>query len=199
MSKDQPGVAPFQGAFATYMRCAIDGLYRVLDRLGLRTAALTEPAAVALRGVRGGGVHPGSRVLVTGAGPIGLLTGAVLRASGVDDITVSEPVALRRQLALDVGAHYAVAPSQPAGCRPTQRLSFRKPLTSLSSARAGLQRVMERLMAGELAGKVLVVPRASTRSTSFQSLVSITRFNHMAMSLPPDSLDETGRHDIVAF
>jgi len=55
-------------------------------------------------------VRPGDRVLVTGAGPVGLLIIAVLRAQGIDDITVSEPSAVRRQQALDVGAARVVAP-----------------------------------------------------------------------------------------
>jgi len=102
--------APYQGAFATYKRLPVDQLFRVPDGLDLRWAALAEPVAVALRGVRRSGARPGDRVLVTGAGPIGLLTVAVLRAEGVDDVTVSEPAPLRRQRALDVGATAVVVP-----------------------------------------------------------------------------------------
>jgi 2-desacetyl-2-hydroxyethyl bacteriochlorophyllide A dehydrogenase len=104
------GAEPFQGAFATYKRLSVDQLYRVPDGLELRFAALAEPVAVALRGVRRSGARPGDRVLVTGAGPIGLLTVAVLRAEGVDDVTVSEPTPLRRERAAAVGATSVVAP-----------------------------------------------------------------------------------------
>jgi threonine dehydrogenase-like Zn-dependent dehydrogenase len=55
-------------------------------------------------------VRPDDCVLVTGAGPVGLLIIAVLRAQGISDITVSEPSAIRRQQALDVGAARAVMP-----------------------------------------------------------------------------------------
>jgi threonine dehydrogenase-like Zn-dependent dehydrogenase len=80
--------------------------------LELRPAALTEPLAVALRGVRRSGVGPGGRVLVTGGGPIGVLTVAVLRALGIEDITVSEPAETRRQLARKVGAATTVLPGE---------------------------------------------------------------------------------------
>jgi threonine dehydrogenase-like Zn-dependent dehydrogenase len=73
-------------------------------------AALTEPTAIALHALRVGGVSPGDRVLVTGAGPVGLLIIAVLRAQGITDITASEPSAIRRQRALDVGATRVVTP-----------------------------------------------------------------------------------------
>ena len=49
-------------------------------------------------------------MLVTGAGPVGLLIVAALRAQGVSDVTVSEPSAVRRQRALDVGATRVVTP-----------------------------------------------------------------------------------------
>src|SRR5581483_4691517 len=78
--------------------------YPVPPSLELRTAALAEPVAVALRGVRRSGLRPGDRALVTGAGPIGMLTVAVLRALGIEDITVSEPHEARRALASAVGA-----------------------------------------------------------------------------------------------
>jgi len=51
-------------------------------------------------------------VLVTGAGPVGALTVAVLRASGIDDITVSEPSEVRREHALAVGASAVVHPEE---------------------------------------------------------------------------------------
>ena len=47
-------------------------------------AALVEPLAVSLHGVRRASPEKGSRVLVVGAGSIGLLTVAALRAWGID-------------------------------------------------------------------------------------------------------------------
>jgi (R,R)-butanediol dehydrogenase/meso-butanediol dehydrogenase/diacetyl reductase len=106
------------GAYAAYKVVDADALFRIPDGLDLRTAALTEPVAVALRGVRRAGVKAGERVLVTGAGPIGLLTVAVLAAAGVSDVTVSEPNPKRRRLAQKVGASTTLSPEElevPAG------------------------------------------------------------------------------------
>jgi (R,R)-butanediol dehydrogenase / meso-butanediol dehydrogenase / diacetyl reductase len=100
------------GAYAGYKVVEEDALFRIPDGLELRTAALTEPVAVALRGVRRTGAKGGERVLVTGAGPIGLLTVAVLAASGVTDITVSEPNPKRRRLAEKVGASTTMSPEE---------------------------------------------------------------------------------------
>jgi (R,R)-butanediol dehydrogenase/meso-butanediol dehydrogenase/diacetyl reductase len=89
---------------------AANGLIRIPDSLPTRVAALTEPTAIALHALRLAGVGPDDRVLVTGAGPVGLLIIAVLRAWGISDITVSEPSPVRRQRAFDVGAAAVVAP-----------------------------------------------------------------------------------------
>lgn len=101
---------PFQGAFARFKTMPIDSVYPIPGSLDLRTAALAEPVAVALRGVRRSGLRPGDRALVTGGGPIGTLTVATLRALGIDDITLSEPHPLRRKLAESVGARHTCLP-----------------------------------------------------------------------------------------
>ena len=104
--------AGYPGAFCQYKTVAADGLIRIPDSLPTRVAALAEPMAITLHALRLGEVDPEDRVLVTGAGPVGLLLVAVLRAQGVSDITVSEPSAIRRQQALDVGATNVVSPDK---------------------------------------------------------------------------------------
>jgi 2-desacetyl-2-hydroxyethyl bacteriochlorophyllide A dehydrogenase len=100
----------YQGAFCRYKTVAANRLIRIPDSLPTRVAALTEPTAIVLHALRVSGVSPNDRVLVTGAGPVGLLIVAALRAQGVADVTVSEPSPVRRQRALEVGALRAVAP-----------------------------------------------------------------------------------------
>jgi len=103
-SRDTPGIGLEQGAFATYTRTREDELLAVPDGLDARAAALTEPLTVALHGITQSGVVPGQRALVLGAGPIGALSIAALRALGVDDVTCAEPGERRRALAARVGA-----------------------------------------------------------------------------------------------
>ena len=81
------------GAFAGYKKLAVEQLVRVPAGLSLREAALAEPLAVALHALTVGRAAAGQRALVTGAGPLGLLVIAALRAQGIDDVTVSEPSA----------------------------------------------------------------------------------------------------------
>jgi threonine dehydrogenase-like Zn-dependent dehydrogenase len=103
-AREAVGIGPEHGAFATYKRVAADELLARPPGLSVRAAALAEPLAVALHGITRSGVAPGGRVLVLGAGPIGALSIAALRALGVDDVTCAEPGERRRALSARVGA-----------------------------------------------------------------------------------------------
>jgi (R,R)-butanediol dehydrogenase/meso-butanediol dehydrogenase/diacetyl reductase len=107
-----PGVSDFQGAFAEYMQIDAAQLLRLPEGLSPREAALAEPLAVALHGITRAEISPGERALVTGAGPIGMLTLAALLARGIEDVTVSEPSRARRELAAKVGASHVLAPEE---------------------------------------------------------------------------------------
>jgi L-idonate 5-dehydrogenase len=78
------------------------------EGLPLRRAALAEPLAVAMHAIRLAGEVSGKRVLVIGAGPIGLLVVGAAARAGVTDIGVSDlrPEPLDRAVAL--GATEAV-------------------------------------------------------------------------------------------
>lgn len=82
-------------------------MVRVLPAsLPLRRAALAEPLAVGMHGIALAGGVVGRRVLVTGAGPIGLLTAAAALAGGAAEVTVTDvlPGPLERARALGVHA-----------------------------------------------------------------------------------------------
>ena len=125
LRREPPDLLDFsRGAFCRYKVAPAARLLRIPNALSTRAAALTEPTAIALHTVNLAGVSPDDRVLVTGGGPVGLLTTAVLRTRGVRDIVVSEPSAVRRERALAVGATRAVNPDElpraPMG-RPVER------------------------------------------------------------------------------
>jgi 2-desacetyl-2-hydroxyethyl bacteriochlorophyllide A dehydrogenase len=110
LRRDPPDYLDFRGAFCRYVTVDAERLLRIPDALSTRAAALTEPTAIALHTVNLSGVEADDRVLVTGGGPVGLLTVAVLRTRGIRDITVSEPSPKRRERAVAVGASRAVTP-----------------------------------------------------------------------------------------
>ncbi len=100
------------GAFAEYIVARAAGVLRLPDGLSARHAALAEPLSVALHGITRSGVSPGDTVMVFGAGPIGALSVAALRARGIEEVTVVEPHPERRRLAERLGATSVVDPSE---------------------------------------------------------------------------------------
>jgi D-xylulose reductase len=78
------------GTLCRLFRIPADFAYRIPDSLSLEEAVLVEPLAVAVHAVRMADVRPGQRVLVQGAGTIGLLVAATARAFGVSDVVVAD-------------------------------------------------------------------------------------------------------------
>lgn len=111
----------FFGTAAYYPH--VDGAFRELVSVPARNAvllppqisyaagALLEPVAVAVHAVRRARPVDGASVLVTGGGTIGQLVAMVARAFGAAQISVSDPITLRRQFALDHGADRVIDPT----------------------------------------------------------------------------------------
>lgn len=78
------------GGFADYCKVPAENLIRIPTNLDMRKAALAEPLAVAVHGIRLGNVETGDHALVIGAGPIGILTALVLKKSGCSTVQLSE-------------------------------------------------------------------------------------------------------------
>jgi (R,R)-butanediol dehydrogenase/meso-butanediol dehydrogenase/diacetyl reductase len=97
------------GGFAELVAVPAHLLHHLPPGLALEHACLVEPLSVAIHGVERARLHPGDAAVVTGLGPIGLLTVATLHARGVGPIIGVDPVADRRRLALELGAATAVA------------------------------------------------------------------------------------------
>jgi (R,R)-butanediol dehydrogenase/meso-butanediol dehydrogenase/diacetyl reductase len=83
----------------------------VPDSLDLRDAALTEPLSVGAHAVLRAGGLLGARVLVIGAGPIGLAVTVFAHAAGARHLVVSELDPVRRERAATLGAAATIDPA----------------------------------------------------------------------------------------
>jgi threonine dehydrogenase-like Zn-dependent dehydrogenase len=107
------GLAPdAPGAYAEQVEIAASQAVRLPDGLPLDVAALTEPMAVGAHAVRMAGPLLGARVLVVGAGPIGLAVAAFARMAGVRRLVVSEIDEARRNRAEQLGAGTSIDPGR---------------------------------------------------------------------------------------
>ncbi|RWZ58530.1 NAD(P)-dependent alcohol dehydrogenase [Labedella populi] len=101
---------PIDGAFAEFVAIQSDFAFRIPDSMSLEAAALCEPLSVGIWSNQKAGVGPGSRVLIAGAGPIGIVVAQVAAAFGATEIIVSDVVAERREQAERFGATRTIDP-----------------------------------------------------------------------------------------
>jgi L-iditol 2-dehydrogenase len=98
------------GAFREYATIQSHFAHAVPDSVSDWSAALLEPLSVGIATGRKAGFSVGDRVLVTGAGPVGLAVAQVARAAGAVEIIVTDVGAQRREAALRFGATTVLDP-----------------------------------------------------------------------------------------
>jgi (R,R)-butanediol dehydrogenase/meso-butanediol dehydrogenase/diacetyl reductase len=105
------GLSGYGGGFSQFVVAEQRWIHPLGD-LGTDVGALVEPLAVAYHAVRLSGARPDQTALVFGAGPIGLVTTAALRAAGVEQIIVVEPADVRKTKAPGAGADHVLDPTR---------------------------------------------------------------------------------------
>ena len=80
------------------------------DELSFEAATLIEPLACCVRGINRSDIQPGDSVLVLGAGSNGLMLAQLARQHGANRVIIVDPIAYRRQRALDAGIDYVLEP-----------------------------------------------------------------------------------------
>jgi L-iditol 2-dehydrogenase len=85
-------------------------VYKLPDNVTLLEGCLLEPTSVAVRIADKTGIKVGDRVVICGGGPIGQLCLQVMRMYGATSLTMIEPIAERREMALRHGAEHVIDP-----------------------------------------------------------------------------------------
>jgi L-idonate 5-dehydrogenase len=94
---------PTNGGLAEYVTVREDQCHALPDGVDEDLGAMMEPFAVALHAVKRAGTVAGRRVMVTGAGAIGLLAALTARAFGAAPVAISDLVRERRAKAEELG------------------------------------------------------------------------------------------------
>jgi threonine dehydrogenase-like Zn-dependent dehydrogenase len=112
-SAKERGFLPLKpGAYAQYMTASEEMLMKLPDSISDLEASLIEPLTVALHMVRMSNVRLGDRVIVLGAGPIGLFALQCAALAGAMKVYVSDVNPARLKAASELGAHKAFNPTQ---------------------------------------------------------------------------------------
>lgn len=98
------GAPPHAGAMAEYIAVPASSVFAVPEGFTASQAALLEPLGVAMHALDLAKLRPGTNLAILGAGPIGLYVLMLARLCGALTLSVIEPLAYRRDKALELGA-----------------------------------------------------------------------------------------------
>ncbi len=106
------------GGFEEYVAVPEAQCFRVDPEIPLDVAAMAEPLACVIHGIDLCHIQPGMNVLVIGGGTIGQMMLQMARLSGAARVLLSEPIEMRREMALRFGADAAFDPihEDPVAC-----------------------------------------------------------------------------------
>jgi len=90
--------------YAEYSVAPKEKLLKVPDEIPWKRGVVIEPLAGAAYAIEKGGVRPEDTVLITGAGPVGLMLLMGLKGLGVKTVYITELSEQRREMALRLGA-----------------------------------------------------------------------------------------------
>jgi len=94
---------PYDGALVQYLAMDERNLFVIPDSMSFEEGALLEPLSVGIWACKRAGLAPGDEVLVTGAGPVGILAAQTARALGGRNVTVVDVSDFRLGLAEELG------------------------------------------------------------------------------------------------
>jgi len=110
------------GAFADYLVVPAKKLVALPDSMTYEQGSFVEPLAVGVHIARLAPLTPESRLVILGSGTIGLMCLMAARALGVTEITITDRIEFKLDLAREIGAKYALnvgLTSLAAHCRDT--------------------------------------------------------------------------------
>ncbi|MEV0136002.1 NAD(P)-dependent alcohol dehydrogenase [Dactylosporangium sp. NPDC050688] len=142
---------PVDGALAQYVAIHEQFAHPAPTGLTAEQAAMAEPVSVGVWACRQAAVRPGDRVLVTGAGPVGLFAAQVGRAFGATEVAVLDVNKHRLAVARELGFE-----TLPAGVEKRQCFDV---LLECSGAPAAIADGLVRLAPGGRAALVGMGPQ----------------------------------------
>ncbi|XP_046474641.1 sorbitol dehydrogenase isoform X1 [Neodiprion pinetum] len=95
---------PVHGNLRRFYTHAADYCFKLPDHVSLEEGALLEPLSVGVHACQRAGITLGSKVLILGAGPIGLVTLLVAKSLGATKTVITDLVQTRLDVAKDFGA-----------------------------------------------------------------------------------------------
>ena len=175
----------YPGFFREFVNLPVSNFAPIPANLSFDAATLAEPLAIALHSVRLASISANETVAVIGAGPIGLLTIAALRAANAGRIWAIEPLAHRRELARAMGADAVLEPQEAVA--EILRATGQRGVDCAIDCAAGADTVPQAIRLARNAGRVVLTGIHSTPTFTVDAsgmrrkeltLFNVRRSNH---------------------
>ncbi|KAL5457653.1 hypothetical protein EMCRGX_G034936 [Ephydatia muelleri] len=137
---------PYNGSLCQYYVHAADFCHKLPDNVSYDEGALLEPLSVGIHASKRAGVTLASKVLICGAGPIGLVCLLTAMASGAAEVIVTDIDEGRLKVAQAMGAKYTIKVTtkdskvlakqivNTLGCQPDQSIECSGVESSIAAA-----------------------------------------------------------------
>lgn len=160
---------PSDGAFVEYLAHPADFAFKLPDSVSYDEGAMIEPLSVGIHAAERADIHPGDKVAILGAGPIGLMSLQSVLVRGATELVVTDIVDFRLEKATELGA--------------TETINVKR--KSISSYNSGFDKVIQTAGTAETykqameivnrGGRVVQVGHPSTEQVSIDPNLPITR------------------------
>jgi L-iditol 2-dehydrogenase len=162
------------GGFAEHVLVPAYALFQLPAALDFEVGALTEPLAVCVHGVRLGGIGIGDRVLVLGAGTIGLLSVLAARAAGATEVGITARHPHQGAMAKRLGATHVFATTGD-GARQLNDWQSDCPVDAVVETVGGTAETLMDAVGAVRRGGTVVVLGVYTSAPSFPALALVVK------------------------
>jgi len=107
------------GAFTEYVAVPEKCVFPIPDQISFPEAALAEPLACVVYGIRRSGIKPGEKALIFGAGAIGLLLMSLLQVGGASKVVMVDISPKKLEFARSMGASEVIVSDDDLGKKLT--------------------------------------------------------------------------------
>jgi len=164
---------PVDGAWAEYVTVRSDFLFKLPNNISFEEGALLEPLSVGMHAMNRGKITPADKVLITGLGPIGLLTAQAAKMYGVTEIYVTDVIPFRQELAKDLGVTAIIDPSKENLKEKLTRLTNGQEIDVIIETSGNQGAIAETIDVVKRGGRIVYVgmPTVDTIPIDFNTLI----------------------------
>ncbi|CAF0787014.1 unnamed protein product [Adineta steineri] len=148
---------PVHGSIARYHTHAADFCFKLPDHVSYEEGAFCEPLSVGVHACRRAGVTIGSKVLITGAGPIGLVSMLAAKAMGADTVIMTDISQARLDFAKKIGASHVILADNDAQKTAEHVIETLGCMPNISIECSGAESSIQTTFYGTISGGVVVL------------------------------------------